>query len=124
MGFRFDIGLMEPAWSDAAAQPTHDLFSKGAPFEDIGAFAYYAGWGAADPKAPFVEIPATMQLFGIGFTAAYFRQLPFAMVVSGLLGWAFDPADKRRGGLLEREQTLSGPDSYWSRGSTDPWSTW
>ncbi len=122
MGFQFDW-MMEPSWS-VEGKPTHDLFSKGAPFDDVGAFIYYASWGAADPKAPLVEIPATMRLFNLGFTAAYFRQLPFAMVVSGFLGWAFDPADRREGGLLEREQTPPAPGSFWSRGMDDPWSTW
>ena len=124
MGFRFDLGTLDPKWSEVSTQPTHDLFSKGAPFQDVGAFAYYASWGAADPKAPLFEIPSTMRLFNIGFTAAYFRQLPFAMVVGGFLGWAFDPADRREGGLLEREQTPPGPDSYFGRGYDDPWSTW
>ncbi len=121
MGFQFDW-MMDPSWADAAAQPSHDLFSKGAPFEDVGAFVYYASWGAADPKAPLVEIPATMRLFNLGFAAAYFRQLPFAMVVSGLLGWAFDPADRREGGLLDREPEMPG--GFYSRGFADPWSTW
>ncbi len=122
MGFQFDW-MMEPSWS-TEGKPTHDLFSKGAPFEDVGAFAYYASMGAIDPKAPFVEIPATMRMFGIGFGAAYVKQLPLAMLVSGIVGWIWDPMDRREGGLAELPEEPSSGDSYWSRGSTDPWSTW
>jgi len=122
MGFQFDW-MMEPSWSTEGL-PTHELFSKGAPFEDVGAFAYYATWGAADPKAPLVEIPATMRMTGLGFVASYFRQLPFAMVVSGLLGWYVDPADKREGGHPIDIDPSRAPTGYWARGSVDPWSTW
>ena len=124
MGFRFDIGDLEPSFSDVASQPKHDLFSKGAPFDDVGAFVYYAGFGALDPKAVVFEIPLTMRYTGLGFIAAYFRQLPPAMLVSGILGWAWDPMDRREGGWAEMPDEPPSSDSYWDRGFDDPYSTW
>lgn len=126
MGFRFDIGGMEPSWSDATGVDHYTgLLDKGSPAEDVGAFLYYATNPVAllsDPKAPW-EIRYIQQSSGVGFAVAVARWLPVTMLIAGTFGWALDPKDRREGGLWERPSSPSS-DSYWDRGSDDPWTTW
>ncbi len=108
-----------------------NLFRRGMPFEDYGAMAKYSLFGAADPKAPVLDVPLYARATGLGYGAAYLEQLPPAMMIAAIAGWIWDPSDYRVGGLAEwNEAQWEGlvSDLYLAEAfasvESDPWGHW
>ncbi len=134
MGFRFDVGGLDPSFSDVyphsgfeSFSQITDVFQKGAPLEDVGAFVRYAFNPVmllSDPKAPW-EIRYLKNSGNLTWLAAIARWLPITMLLAGSFGWALDPSDYREGGVAEyTSYSVSDGGTFGSRASDDPWSTW
>jgi|AMFO01.1.fsa_nt_gi hypothetical protein len=72
--------------------------------DDVNAFLYYGSMGLFDPKNPTVDAPTTARATGWSYGKSLGFTLIGGFVVWGTLGWIVDPADRREGGLAEREE--------------------
>jgi len=79
--------------------------------DDIDAFRYYGTAGVfIDPKNP-IEYRGYRQL-GKSRTSAALLVAGSAFIGGGLLGWAFDPEDKRSGWDVDLEMFSPRPTDY------------
>ncbi len=69
--------------------------------DDANALVHYGKYGLLDPKAPFVDAPATAKMLGVGYFAGLAVAVGTGFAASAFLGWAIDPQDKRKGGISE-----------------------
>lgn len=74
--------------------------------DDVSSFFYYGSFGLLDPKMP-AEARGYQKLFKLagwrGFTIGAGISMAGGFLLAGTLGWAFDPADRREGGIVEWE---------------------
>ncbi len=104
MGFQFEI-------EDLSRMQVFSAYDDQDP---VNAFAYYASFGAMDPKAPFVDAPATAAALGTGYFAGLAVAVATGMVIAGIVGFAVDPHHKHRSGFDEYYKTSDGDYYGWS----------
>lgn len=93
MGFQYETEDLSRL-SSSFASHRRDPFG-------VEAFGYYGSYGLADPKAPFVDAPATASALGIGYFGGLMVAVLTGFLVAGTIGWILDPAHKHSRGVDE-----------------------
>ena len=84
--------------------------------EHADAVLYYGSFGLLDPKMPFEAFAIKKAAGWLGFRGLAMGgavSMLGGVAVAGAVGWAFDPADRRKGGIIET--------SAWNRFVTGDW---
>ncbi len=74
--------------------------------DDVDAFVYYGSFGLLDPKMPF-EAYGYKRAFGLvgwrGLAIGAGISMSSGFLLAGTVGYIFDPADRREGGIMQSE---------------------
>jgi len=84
--------------------------------EHADAALYYGSFGLLDPKMPFeaFAIKRAKGWLGVrGLAMGGATSMAAGFVLAAIVGWAFDPADRRKGGIMQSQA--------WNRFVTGDW---
>ena len=108
---------LQQFWMESHLDPDLDPYFRGI----ADAAVYYGSFAILDPKAPFVDAPATARAIGLRGISGYFLGYGVSILIGAITAAAFgvavDPHHRRPGGW---DDTRSGQRFYGRDVSKDP----